>query len=148
MSREPRVPAAGAFFEQWNKVWVVSAGKLWRWRWDAEPFIISWQDNNVPCCLSFFLFFYTFFRGDSALRVERTKQGGIMCCMIVKTVCSRSNEYFWRALPLFFPFFLSYYSLQVLSEVLLCMLLCERKGVSQNLFICAWIQIIVLEEED
>ncbi len=30
--------------------------------------------------------------------------------------------------------FLSYYSLQVLSEVLLCMLLCERKAVSRRIF--------------
>lgn len=40
-------------------------------------------------------------------------------CMIV---CSRSNEYFRRALPLVL-FWVFYYSLQVLSEVLLCMLL-------------------------
>lgn len=39
-----------------------------------------------------------------------------------KTVCSRSNEYFPTRIPLFF--FLSFcYSLKVLSEVLLCMLL-------------------------
>lgn len=45
-----------------------------------------------------------------------------------------------------------YYYLQVLSEVLLCMLLCDRTGVSQSCcfffsFNCAWIQIVVLKEE-
>lgn len=49
--------------------------------------------------------------------------------MIVKTVCSRSVEYFWRTLPLF----VSRYSLQVLPDVSLCMLVCERKGVSLRL---------------
>lgn len=141
-------PSSGHLSEQWNTVWVVSPGKLWQrwWRWEAEPLIISWQDNNVPCCL---FVFTLFFRGYSALRVERTVWGGVMFCMIVKTVCSRSNEYFWRALPLLFSFFcliIPYKYYQKCCYACFCAI--GRVWVGESIFNCAWIQIVVLEEED
>lgn len=63
--------SGGHLSEQWNVVRTVSLGKLWQRRWEAEPLIISWQDNNVPCCLLFLLLFSSgrsWWREDSARR--------------------------------------------------------------------------------
>lgn len=108
--------AAAALSQQWNKVCVWwEQGKPGRWRWEAEPLIISWQDNNVPCCLSFFSIFSFFFytsgatvrSGRSGHCEEEEEEGDVLFFFVWlwktnKTVCSRSNEYFFRlALPLF-----------------------------------------------
>lgn len=69
--------------EQWNTVWAASAGSLWSGRWDAEPLIICWQDNAVPCCL---------FRERKSFRRVVLFSNDCGNC--------RSNKYFWGALPL------------------------------------------------
>lgn len=45
------------------------------------------------------------------------EEGLVLFCMIVKTVCSRSNEYFWRALPLCFFSFVFLFLTSIIRSV-------------------------------
>lgn len=59
----------------------------------------------------------------------------MMFCMIVKTVCSRSNEYFRRALPLFV--FVILFLTSIIGSVAMHAFVREEGCQSENLFICA-----------
>lgn len=152
----PEAQQCPPFLNNETSVWVVSWGTLWQWwwRWEAEPLIISWQNNSIPCCLSLshlFFFFFPFFLGGGR-GVQCTQGGadsattGVMLFLYdCETVCCGSNEYFWWALPLLFFIFLSYYKYY---QKCCYACFCKRGRVSVFLFFCAWTQIVVLEEED
>lgn len=91
--------------EQWNSVWVVSGGTLWRWwwRWGAEPLIMSWQDNNVPCCL--FFFFFNFSGGTvRSGRSGQCEAGDVVFVWLWK-MCAVGPMNIFDARYLFFFFF-------------------------------------------
>lgn len=133
---------------------MMGVGKGSRWV-QGELSHTSWANRKttppaVSFCFCLLHFFLQLIGGEGSLET--------FCVFRVfvweKAVCSRSMScllclFFRRALPLF----LSSYSLQVLSKVLLCMLPCDwpRQGASRSCFLFflfgrAWIPIAVLPE--